>query len=74
MPSSDRDSGFREVRDAAIAQKWRVEETNGNHYKFMSPDKKVLVIAGGTYKNYHALKNLVARLRRGGFVPPTHMR
>lgn len=74
MTIADKNRDFQLVKSAAVDQQWKVERTGGNHYMFKSPDGKTSVLAGGTYKDPHSLKNLVARLRRAGFVPPKNMR
>lgn len=73
MTIADKDKDFQDVKKAATAQGWRVERTTGNNYMFYSPDGKTSVTAGGNYKGPHALKNMVAHLRRGGFVAPANM-
>lgn len=74
MTIADKDRNFQVIKAAALEQNWKVERTGKNHYMFKSPDNKTAVLGGGTYKGPAALKNLVARLRRGGFVPPNGMR
>jgi hypothetical protein len=74
MTIADKDRNFQELRDAAVEQRWRVERRSKNNYMFYSPDGKTSVTAGGNYKGPHSLKNLVAQLRKGGFVPPEKMR
>jgi hypothetical protein len=74
MTIADKDRDFQVIKQAALDQEWKVERTNGNHYRFLAPDGHTAVTAGGSYKDRHALKNLVAQLRRGGFVAPKKMR
>jgi hypothetical protein len=74
MTIADKSRDFQVIKQAAIDQEWRVERTASNHYQFFSPDGVTAVTAGGTYGDRRALKNLVAQLRRGGFVPPKKMR
>jgi hypothetical protein len=74
MTIADKSRDFQEIKKAALRQQWTVERTSGNHYTFKSPDGVTSVTAGGTYQGPHSLKNLVAHLRRGGFVPPSKMR
>jgi hypothetical protein len=74
MTIADKSRDFQIIKQAALDQNWRVERTAGNHYMFRSPNGATSVTAGGNYKDRHALRNLVAELRRGGFVPPKKMR
>ncbi len=74
MTIADKNRDFQVIKKAAQAQNWKVERTTGNHYVFKSPDGVTSVTAGGTYTGPHALKNLVAHLRKGGFTPPAKMR
>jgi len=74
MTIADKSRDFQEIKHAARKQSWAIERTTGNHYMFKSPDGKVKVLAGGSYKDRHSIKNLVAELRKGGFIPPEKMR
>lgn len=74
MTIADKSRDFQEIKQAARKQSWTIERTNNNHYMFKSPDGTTQVLAGGTYKDRHSLKNLVAELRKGGFEPPKKMR
>lgn len=68
MSIAEKDRHFQAVKAAAVSQNWIVERTAKGHFLFKSPDKKSVVTAGGNYKDPHAIKNLVGRLRRYGFV------
>lgn len=74
MTISEKNHDFVLVRDAALEQKWKVERTKGNHWMFKAPDGKTAIVAGGAYGDPRAIKNLVARMRRAGFVPPKSVR
>lgn len=53
----------------ATAQGWRIERTQGSHWKFIPPDRsKRIVILAGTPSNSRSIKNSIADLRRSGFA------
>ena len=59
----------RNLLRAAQRQGWRVERTNGGHYRWRSPDRSVpQIISGGTPSCHRAERNLLAQLRRGGLA------
>jgi hypothetical protein len=68
MSVAEKDREFQEIKKAAEAQNWTVKRTSRGHFQFKAPDGKATIVAGGTYKDPHAIKNLVARLRRHGFT------
>ncbi len=70
MPIAEKNRDFQLIRNAAIEQKWDVQRTRKGHWMFKSPNGTGAVTAGGSYEGPHALKNLVARLRKLGFVAP----
>ncbi len=62
---------LREIEDAARAQGFIVGRTTKGHPKFTPPDPtKEIVIGSGTPSDQRSIKNLVARLRRQGFIWP----
>ncbi len=67
MSIAEKNREFQLIKAAAEAQSWTVERTGRGHFQFRSPNGKDIVTAGGNYKDPHAIKNLVARLRRHGF-------
>lgn len=70
MPIAEKNRDFQLIRAAAIEQKWDVQRTGKGRWMFKSPNGNGAVTAGGSYEGPHALKNLVARLRKLGFVSP----
>ncbi len=68
MSIAEKSRDFQLIKAAAEGQKWTVERTARGHFVFKSPNGKDSVTAGGNYKDPHAIKNLVSRLRRFGFV------
>jgi hypothetical protein len=56
------------IVEALQAQGWRVE--SGKHYQAFSPDGTTIVTFARTPSDHRAIKNTIARLRRGGFVWP----
>jgi hypothetical protein len=59
---------LKEIVREAERQDWRVETTKKGHLRFYAPDGETLVTSGGTPSDHRALANLIARLRRHGFV------
>lgn len=74
MSIADKDRNFQLIKAAAIEQNWKVEPTGRGHYMFKSPNGTDTVTAGGNYKDHHAIKNLVSRLRRAGMSIPDKFR
>jgi len=62
---------LRDIEKAARAQGWTVTRTSKGHPKFIPPDpSQHIVIGSGTPSDQRALRNLIAELRRQGFVWP----
>lgn len=62
---------MRDIERAARDQGWRIERTSAGHLKFLHPDPaQGTVIASGTPGDQRAIKNLLAQLRRRGFIWP----
>jgi predicted RNA binding protein YcfA (HicA-like mRNA interferase family) len=59
---------LKEVIKEAKRQGWRVTTTKRGHLQFYAPDGENIVTAAGTPSDHRALANLIARLRRHGFV------
>lgn len=65
----DTSSFRREIAQIAIAQGWRVEQTEKGHWRFIPPDKtKRIVIMPGTSVSRSGTRNALADLRRSGLV------
>lgn len=63
--SSNKD--VRALLKLARRQGWRVL-TNGNHFKWYSPDGKTLIVTANTPSDRRALMNMTRDLRRAGLV------
>ena len=62
---------IREIEQAAREQGWQVGRTAKGHHKFVPPDPaKKIVMGSGTPSDVRSLRNLLAELRRQGFVWP----
>lgn len=57
------------IRKALIAQGWRLDDS-GKHTKAYAPDGQTLVTMPKTPSDPRAIKNLIAQLRKGGFIWP----
>lgn len=67
--SRDTSSFRRELAEIAIAQGWRVEQTEKGHWRFIPPDRtKRIVILPGTSVSRSGTRNALADLRRSGLV------
>lgn len=56
-----------EIFEAAISQGWRIEKTEGNHYKCIPADKtKRIVYCGSTVYGSRVFKNIKSEMRRSG--------
>ena len=58
---------YKELMRIAIGQGWRVEQTRGNHVRWIAPDGSV-TFTGLTNSDHRALLNHRARLRRMGLI------
>jgi predicted RNA binding protein YcfA (HicA-like mRNA interferase family) len=58
---------IQELIKLAETQGWRVEKSNGGHYKWMSPTGK-MVITSATPSDKRAFANIQSDLRRYGLV------
>ncbi len=66
-----RDAGIIDILREAVKQGWRVEKTASGHFKAIPPDpKQRLVIVGGNASDPRAIKNVIAQMRRSGFIWP----
>ncbi len=62
---------LRDIEQAAREQGFIVTRTTKGHPKFIPPDRaKQIVIGSGTPSDYRSLANLIAELRRQGFIWP----
>lgn len=62
---------LRDLEKAAKEQGWEVGRTKKGHPKFVPPDPmKEIVIGSGTPSDWRAMKNLLAQLKRQGFIWP----
>jgi hypothetical protein len=60
---------FRKVVKEAQRQGFHVEQTKKGHWRFTPPDpSKPIVIASGTPSDRREILNLIAQLRRSGFI------
>jgi predicted RNA binding protein YcfA (HicA-like mRNA interferase family) len=60
---------FRDVVKDAKRQGFRVTLTKKSHWEFLPPDPtKEIVIAPGTPSDKRSILNLIAQLRRSGFI------
>ena len=41
--------------------------TNKSHWRFRAPDGSTTIFFSGTPSDHRAIKNFIARMRRGGF-------
>jgi len=57
---------YRGLADAVLAQGWRIEPTNREHFRWLSPDGKYIVITSKTPSDRRALANIRSDLRRAG--------
>jgi hypothetical protein len=62
---------IKELTDAAEEQGWTVNITKKNQYQFIpaDPDQN-MVMAAGTASDHRAFDNVIARLKRSGFLWP----
>lgn len=66
MPTVMRNDGkFRELLDSLIQQGWTIERSKNRHYKFISPEGKI-VFSSGSPSDWRVFYNLRAQLRRAG--------
>lgn len=56
---------LRTLAKLAEQQGWEITKTSGGHFRWRGPDG-ALVISGSTLSDHRAVKNMQARLRRGG--------
>ena len=61
---------FRDIRRAALAQGWRVEQTKKGEM-FFSPDGRTIVVWHATPSDRRAVRNFLARMRSGGLEYPS---
>lgn len=62
---------LRDIERAAKEQGWEVGRTKKGHPRFVPPDPtRGIVIGSGTPSDWRALKNLLAELKRQGFIWP----
>lgn len=60
---------LRELKRLALDQGWRVEPTNGSHWKFVPADKtKPIVVLPGTSCSRVGLRNALSALKRSGLL------
>lgn len=63
-----RQGEWKALEEAAREQGWEVEQTRGNHRKFIPPagNDAPYIFSSGTPSDYRAVKNCRAKLRRAG--------
>lgn len=62
---------IRKIEKAAREQGWEVGRTKKGHLKFVPPDpSKNIVIGSGAPSDQRAIRNLLAELKRQGFIWP----
>lgn len=62
---------IRDIVTAAEEQGFRVERTSKGHWAFWPPDKaQGPVYFSGTPSDQRAIRNLIGKLRRAGFIWP----
>lgn len=62
---------LKKIRKALIEQGWRLDDRKGGHTMAYPPDRtKVAVLMPGTPSGDRWLPNLIAQLRRSGFIWP----
>lgn len=67
-----KDKQLAKVMKQLVAQGWKVEQTQGNHWKCTPPAVEIAaIVTGGTPSDHKALKNFLASLRRAGWEDPT---
>ncbi len=59
------------VREAG-EQGWRVQKTDGGHWRLYSPDGRGIVHAAGTPGSARSVQKTIARLRQYGFMWKGH--
>lgn len=75
MPRADKDDQFRDLRAAAEAQGWAVQETAKKHWKFVPPVGGLSpVFYSGSPSDWRAIRNFVAAMRQRGLQVPQSMR
>lgn len=58
-----------EIVRRARRQGFRVEQTGGDHWRFVPPDKtKGIYFSAGTPSDVRGLRNMIAELRQRGYV------
>ncbi len=61
----------KDLEKAAREQGWRVTRTTKGHWQFWPPDRRIPPATfAGTPSDWRAIRNLIADLRRKGFVWP----
>jgi len=66
---------MKDIEKAAQEQGWRVERTRSGHPKFLHPDpRQGIVIGSGTPGDRRSINNLLAQLKRRGFIWPWPLR
>ena len=69
--ASEWNSKITELVDAAEDQGWTVNITKKNQYQFIPADpNQKIVMAAGTASDIRAIDNVLARLKRSGFLWP----
>jgi hypothetical protein len=62
---------LRDIETAAREQGWRVERARNGHPRFYSPNQAIHPISfSGTPSDVRSIRNLLAELRRNGFIWP----
>ncbi len=59
---------IKELLAEAERQGWRVEKSPGGHWKLYAPNGRDLVVLPSTPSSSRTLANIVARMRRSGFI------
>jgi predicted RNA binding protein YcfA (HicA-like mRNA interferase family) len=62
---------MKDIEKAALEQGWRVGRTSSGHPRFLHPDpRQGIVIGSGTPGDRKSINNLLAQLKRRGFIWP----
>jgi len=59
--------GWRDIKRRSIEQGWRVEPTNGQHLRWISPEGK-FVISAASPSDFRAVKNHLSVMKKYGFM------
>jgi predicted RNA binding protein YcfA (HicA-like mRNA interferase family) len=58
----------RDVCNKAKKQGWSIGKTRNGHLKLRPPNKNIVIIGPSTPSDWRAVKNLIAHMKRNGFI------